>query len=62
MRKIKNDSEYNRVMVEIDNLFDCEPNSDEWERLEYLETIAEQYEIDRLGFQDSIITRDILDI
>ena len=44
LRPIKNESDYQNALAEIERLFDAEPNSPECDRLDILTTLVETYE------------------
>jgi HTH-type transcriptional regulator / antitoxin HigA len=44
LRPIKNESDYQNALREIETLFDAEPNSPECDRLDILTTLVEAYE------------------
>ncbi|MEM7531255.1 MAG: transcriptional regulator [Chloroflexota bacterium] len=41
---IKTEREYEKILKEIDDIFDAEPNTPEFERLDLLVTMVEEYE------------------
>ncbi|GAB4524257.1 MAG: type II toxin-antitoxin system HigA family antitoxin [Pleurocapsa sp.] len=44
LRPIKTESDYQNALQEIERLFDAEPNSQEYNRLDILTTLVEAYE------------------
>ena len=44
LRPIKTESDYQNALIEIERLFDAEPNSPELDRLDILTTLVEAYE------------------
>lgn len=44
IRPIKTETDYRAALAEIESLFDAEPNTQEWDRLEILTTLVYAYE------------------